>query len=61
MKKLLTNIQIIALLIMIPATFAAYLHTEKATEEPAQTGSFVKKPRLSVLESAQIFHMIKKF
>lgn len=61
MKKLLTNIQIIALLVMVPAIFAAYLHTEKATEEPARTGTFVKKPSLSILESGRIFHMIKKF
>ena len=61
MKKLLNNIQIFAMIALIPAITIAYLHTDKVgTEEESEKTEIVRKG-INIQDAGSMLHLVKSF
>lgn len=61
MKKFINNLQILAMLALIPAMVIAYLGTQKNTEEETEKTSIVNTKGFNLTETGNIIHLVKSF
>jgi hypothetical protein len=60
MKKLLNNLQIFAMLALLPAMVIAYLGTDKTTTEEKEKTETVRKGT-NLIEVGNMIHLVKSF
>ena len=60
MKKLLVNIQIVAMLALIPAMVVAYLHSTDSKLDQAEKTEIVRKGT-NMTDAGSIIHLVKSF
>ncbi|MFZ6023927.1 MAG: hypothetical protein ACOYVG_05665 [Bacteroidota bacterium] len=60
MKKLLNNLQIFAMLALVPAMVIAYLGTDKTTSEEKEKTEIVRKEN-NLIEVGNMIHLVKSF
>jgi hypothetical protein len=60
MKKLLVNIQIVAMLALIPAMVVAYLHSNDSKLDQEERTEIVRKGT-NMTDAGSIIHLVKSF
>jgi hypothetical protein len=61
MKKLVNNLQIFAMIALIPAITIAYLHTDKATTEEETEKTEIVRKGINIQDAASMIHLVKSF
>lgn len=60
MKKLINNLQILAMMALVPAMVIAYLGTDKKTTEEKEQTEVVRKGT-NLIEIGNVIHLVKSF
>ena len=61
MKKLLNNLQMFAMIALIPAITIAYLHTDKATTEEESEKTEIVRKGINIHDAGSMIHLVKSF
>lgn len=61
MKKLITNLQIVAMMALIPAIVIAYLHTDKATTEQESEKTEIVRKGINIQDAGNMIQLVKSF
>ncbi|WP_353550226.1 hypothetical protein [Sediminibacterium sp. KACHI17] len=61
MKKLVNNLQIFAMIALIPAITIAYLHTDKATTEDESEKTEIVRKGINIQDAGSMIHLVKSF
>lgn len=60
MKKFINNLQILAMMALVPAMVIAYLSTDKTTTEEKEKTEIVRKGN-NLIEVGNVIHLVKSF
>ena len=61
MKKLINNLQIFAMIALIPAITIAYLHTDKASTEGETEKTEIVRKGINIHDAGSMIQLVKSF